>query len=204
MAKEGVAPTVDTFNILMYGCAWAAGAGDGWLGVEQGLGFLRQMADTEILPDVISFNNLIAACAQAAGAADGPLARDQAFKLLRIMQEVKLEPDQGTCDTLIATCAKTAAAGDKLGVTYGVKVLDLVHEWNLSPDPSMYNALLARCLHVAQTSGPGYPSGWNGDISMSAQSCISFKKMRILQRLLECKNRACLALMNAFSLMNAF
>jgi hypothetical protein len=84
---------------------------------------------------------------------DGPLARDQAFKLLRIMQTVGLEPDQGTCDTLIATCAKTAAAGDKWGVTYGVKVLDLVREWNLSPDPSMYNALLARCLHVAQSAG---------------------------------------------------
>jgi hypothetical protein len=32
MAEEQVKPTVDTFNILMYGCAWAAGAGDGWLG----------------------------------------------------------------------------------------------------------------------------------------------------------------------------
>ena len=153
MREEGVAPAVDTFNILMYGCAWAAGAGDGWLGVEQGLGFLQEMADMKIMPDVISFNNLIAACAQAAGAVDGPLARDQAFKLLRIMQTVGLEPDQGTCDTLIATCAKTAAAGDKWGVTYGVKVLDLVREWNLSPDPSMYNALLARCLHVAQSAG---------------------------------------------------
>ena len=162
MAEEEVAPTVDTFNILMYGCAWAAGAGDGWLGVERGLNLLQQMAEMEIMPDVISFNNLIAACAQAAGASDGPLARDQALKLLRMMQAVGLEPDQGTCDTLIATCAKTAAAGDKYGVIYGVKVLALVHQWELSPDPSMYNALLARCLQLAQTQGPGYPSGWNG------------------------------------------
>ena len=162
MREEEVVPTVDTFNILMYGCAWAAGAGDGWLGVEQGLDFLQQMAEKEIMPDVISFNNLIAACAQAAGASDGPLARDQAFKLLRMMQAVGLNPDQGTCDTLIATCAKTAAAGDTLGVTYGVKVLELAHSWNLSPDPSMYNALLGRCLQVAQSRGPGYPAGWNG------------------------------------------
>ena len=36
MVEEEVQPTTDTFNILMYGCAWAAGAGDGWGGVERG------------------------------------------------------------------------------------------------------------------------------------------------------------------------
>ena len=162
MAEEDVVPTVDTFNILMYGCAWAAGAGDGWVGVEQGLGFLAQMADLSVMPDVITFNNLIAACAQAAGNADGPLSREQAFQLLNMMQAIGLAPDQGTCDTLIATCAKTAAAGDALGVTYGIKVLGLVHEWHLPPDPSMYKSLFQRCLTVAQTSSAGYPLGWNG------------------------------------------
>eukprot|EP00960_Hanusia_phi_P062555 765192-Hanusia_phi.AAC.2 len=109
MTEYEVSPTVDTLNILMYGIAWEAGAGD----------------EKKIMPDVITFNNLIAACAQAAGAAGGALARKQAFKMLWTMHELGLDPDKGTCDTLIATCATTAAAGDMEGIYFGVDVLNL-------------------------------------------------------------------------------
>jgi hypothetical protein len=64
MTEDNVTASTDTFNMLMYGCAWAAGAGDGWGGVERGLGFLEAMAEMSAMPDVITFNNLIAACAQ--------------------------------------------------------------------------------------------------------------------------------------------